>query len=99
MIHACFPFYNFVHTPYNYLLRNYVNLCDCSNQNMKIKSKEYLKNANTGEFSSDSRYANMKKKVVGIFDQIENRKKSADGVVSYILGKFLCVYVNTCKSL
>lgn len=37
----------------------------------ELKIEEIFKNANTGKFSSDSRYAYMKKKVVGIFDQIE----------------------------
>lgn len=70
MIHACFPFYNFVHTPYNYPLRNYVFM-----QLLHLKYEEKFKgifiNANTSTFSSDSRYAIMIKKVVGIFDQIE----------------------------
>lgn len=35
------------------------------------KIEGIFKNANTGTFSSDSRYANMKKKVDGIFDQIK----------------------------
>lgn len=58
----------------------------------ELKIEEIFKNANTGKFSSDSRYANMKKKVVGIFDQIE---KNPAMVLSYILGK---LHVKACST-
>lgn len=46
---------------------------------------------NTSKFPSDTRMQLWKKKIVGIFDQ--KGKKSANDVVSYNLGIFLCIYV------